>query len=246
MRIATWNLNTWINRKNGIDNSALWNWADDNLAADLVIFTEAATPPPQAIVRAQGWNVVHRPGGFPNRSSWGTLIAGRNLRVEHLTHVGKKKYELDTKFPGSLTAADVWVNDEYFACVVGMYLPYRKDANKDFIGHPTSDLVELKDDFKNLLDHCDGQLIVAGDLNDMHYRQIPKPLKKLGLVDPFKNYDHVTFRQDWDQEGIFLMDYIYLASELADRITAFSGGIDDFPDSMNVSDHAPLLIEMNV
>ena len=244
MRIATWNLNTWINRKNGIDNSTLWNWADDNLAADLVIFTEAATPPPQAIVRAQGWNVVHRPGGFPNRSSWGTLIAGRNLRVEHLTHVGKKKYELDTKFPGSLTAADVWVDDEYFACVVGMYLPYRKNANKDFIGHPTSDLAELKDDFKNLLDHCDGQLIVAGDLNDMHYRQIPKPLNKLGLVDPFKNYDHVTFRQDWDQEGIFLMDYIYVASELADRITAFSGGIDDFPDSMNVSDHAPLLLEL--
>jgi exonuclease III len=243
MRIATWNLNTWINRKNGIDNSTLWNWADDNLAADLVIFTEAATPPPPA-VRAQGWNVVHRPGGFPNRSSWGTLIAGRNMRVEHLTHVGKKKYEIDTKFPGSLTAADVWVNDEYFACVVGMYLPYRKNANKDFIGHPTSDLAELKDDFKNLLDHCDGQLIVAGDLNDIHYRQIPKPLNKLGLVDPFKNYDHVTFRQDWDQEGIFLMDYIYVASELADRITAFSGGIDDFPDSMNVSDHAPLLLEL--
>jgi exonuclease III len=243
MRIATWNLNTWINRKNGIDNSTLWNWADDNLAADLVIFTEAATPPPPS-VRAQGWNVVHRPGGFPNRSSWGTLIAGRNLRVEHLTHVGKKKYELDTKFPGSLTAADVWVDDEYFACVVGMYLPYRKNANKDFIGHPTSDLAELKDDFKNLLDHCDGRLIVAGDLNDIHYRQIPKPLNKLGLVDPFKNYDHVTFRQDWDQEGIFLMDYIYVASELADRITTFSGGIEDFPDSLNVSDHAPLLLEL--
>ena len=108
MRIATWNLNTWINRKNGIDNSTLWSWADDNLAADLVVFTEAATPPPP-VVRAQGWSVVHRPGGFPNRSNWGTLIAGRNMRIEHLTHVGKKKYELDTKFPGSLTATDVWV-----------------------------------------------------------------------------------------------------------------------------------------
>lgn len=58
MRIATWNLNTCINRKNGIDNSTLWKWANDNLAADLVVFTEAATPPP-AVVRAQGWNVVH-------------------------------------------------------------------------------------------------------------------------------------------------------------------------------------------
>ena len=33
--------------------------------------------------------------------------------------------------------------------------------------------------------------------------------------------------------------------ELADRITTQSGGIDDFPDSLNVSDHAPLLIEMD-
>jgi exonuclease III len=40
------------------------------------------------------------------------------------------------------------------------------------------------------------------------------------------------------------MDYIYLSPELADRITAFSGGIDDFPDSLNVSDHAPLLLEL--
>ena len=245
MRIATWNLNTWINRKNGIDNSTLWNWADDNLAADLVIFTEAATPPPPA-VRAQGWNVVHRPGGFPNRSNWGTLIAGRNMRIEHLTHVGKKKYELDTNFPGSLTAADVWVNDEYFACVVGLYLPYRKDAKKEFIGHPTSDLLTLKKDFQQILEHCDGSLIVAGDLNDMHYRTVPKPLGALGLVDPFKNHDHVTFRQDWDHEGLFLMDYIYMTPRLADRITAFSGGMDDFPDAFSVSDHAPLLIEMNV
>jgi exonuclease III len=40
------------------------------------------------------------------------------------------------------------------------------------------------------------------------------------------------------------MDYIYVASELADRITTFSGGIEDFPDSLNVSDHAPLLLEL--
>jgi exonuclease III len=80
----------------------------------------------------------------------------------------------------------------------------------------------------------------------MHYRTVPKPLGALGLVDPFKNHDHVTFRQDWDHEGLFLMDYIYMTPRLADRITAFSGGMDDFPDAFSVSDHAPLLIEMNV
>ena len=244
MRIATWNLNTWINRKNGIDNSVLWNWADDNLAADLVIFTEAATPPPTA-VRAQGWNVVHRSGGFPNRSNWGTLIAGRNMRIEHLTHVGEKKYELDTKFPGSLTAADVWVNDEYFACVVGLYLPYRKDAKKEFIGHPSSDLLILKKDFERILEHCDASLIVAGDLNDIH-SYVPEPLDALGLVDPFEDCDLITFRQDWDHNGLFLMDYIYMTPNLQSFVTARSGGMDDFPGAFSVSDHAPLLIEMSV
>jgi endonuclease/exonuclease/phosphatase family metal-dependent hydrolase len=108
--------------------------------------------------------------------------------------------------------------------------------------HP---LVDLKNDFKNLLNHCDWQLIVAGDLNYM-YSCIPEPLDEFDLVDPFEDYEHVTFRQDWDHNGTYLMDYIYLAPELADQITAQAGGIDDFPDSMNVSDHAPLLIEMNV
>ena len=245
VRVATWNLNTWINRKNGVDNLVLWNWADIHLAADLVIFTEAATPPPSAI-RAQGWNIVHRVGGFPNRRSWGTLIAGRNMRIEHLTHVGKnKKHELDTNFPGSLTAADVWVDDEYFACVVGLYLPYRKDAKKEFIGHPSSDLEKLKKDFEEILEHGDGSLIVAGDLNDIHH-YIPEPLGALGLVDPFENDDLITFRQDWNHEGLFLMDYIYMTPDLASCVTARSGGMNDFPDAFNVSDHAPLLVEMNV
>jgi exonuclease III len=100
MRIATWNLNTWINRKEGISNDQLWHWAEDNLGADIVIFTEAATPPPASIAQ-HGWTAVHRRGGIPNRSGWGTVIAARNMRIEHVTHVGKNnKYEMDTFFHG--------------------------------------------------------------------------------------------------------------------------------------------------
>jgi len=118
LRIATWNLNTWINRdKKRISNNQLWDWIQQQTAAGLMILTEAATPPPAAATTS--WSTVHRPGGFPRVSRWGALIAGRGLRVERITHFGD--YERGAHFPGSLTAADVWRRDEIIATVVGLY-----------------------------------------------------------------------------------------------------------------------------
>lgn len=248
MRIATWNLNTWINHKNGVTNEKLWQWAEDNLAADIVIFTEAATPPPNSIA-TNGWSAIHRPGGIPNRSGWGTVIAGRNLRVEHITHVGKnKKYELDRLYPGSFTAADVWEGDEYFATIIGLYLPYRKDASKNFIGHPEGDLENLSMDFVQMYLARSSNLIIAGDLNT-EYDEIPNALEgpmngDLRLVDPFENEDLITYKQDWNDDGVFKMDYIYLSKDLAKRVKSKLGGIRDFPTAFGVSDHAPLLLEL--
>ena len=249
MRIATWNLNTWINRKDGISNDQLWQWAEDNLGADIVIFTEAATPPPASIAQ-HGWTAVHRRGGIPNRSGWGTVIAARNMRIEHVTHVGKdKKYELDTFFPGSFTAADVYVENDYFATVIGLYLPYRKDSAKQFIDHPEQDLRTMNMDFIQL--HLDrgADLIVAGDLNS-EYDNIPKRLAKLAggkyeLVDPFEDIDMVTYQQSWTTNGFFKMDYLYMSKQLAKKIISKKCGQKDFPTAFDISDHAPLLVELN-
>jgi hypothetical protein len=47
LRLATWNFNTWIIRgRKKITNGQLWAWAKEHLVVDLVIFTEASTPPP--------------------------------------------------------------------------------------------------------------------------------------------------------------------------------------------------------
>jgi len=242
VRIATWNLNTWINRKNGISNDELWEWADDHLRADVVIFTEAATPPPKSVVDA-GWSVVHRPGGFPNRSSWGTLIAARDMRVELLTQTSTK-HQLDSAFPGSLTAATVWDGTKPVMCVVGLYLPYRKDAKKNFVGHPTSDLASMTDDFEALLDQFGSSIIVAGDLN-YPYERVPKPLDRLGFVDPFRDVQPITYRQDWDHDGLYTMDYIYITEDLMADLDKAVGGMDDFPSAFDVSDHAPLVVDLD-
>ena len=246
-RIATWNLNTWINRsKKKISNSQLWQWAIHHVAAHLVVFTEASTPPPSEI--DDDWSVVHRPGGFPGVSRWGTVIAGRGLRVGRITHFGD--YELDAHFPGSLTAADVWREDQLIATVIGLYLPYRKDKKKDFIGHPTQDLVTMRGDFTQLFSHRKGPFIVAGDLNDEH-SVIPAPLSLLGtkgtrLVDPFADLAPKTFEQDWMSRRQFTLDYLYLSESLASQVVSKLGGIADFPTAFTMSDHAPLMVEVKI
>ena len=248
MRIATWNLNTWINRKGGISNDRLWQWAEDNLGADIVIFTEAATPPPASITQ-HGWTAVHRRGGIPNRSGWGTVIAARNMRIEYITHVGKdKQYELDHFYPGSLTAADISIGHDYFATVIGLYLPYRKNSAKQFIGHPEQDLVEMNMDFVQL--HLDrgADLIVAGDLNT-EYDEIPETLSELAqgrleLVDPFKGIEMDTYKQSWNEDGFFKMDYLYMSKQLAKKVASKKCGQKDFPTAFDISDHAPLLVEL--
>ena len=250
IRVATWNLNTWVNRKNGILNDTLWKWADKHLNADIVIFTEAATPPPHPVT-SNGWSIIHRPGGFPGRSNWGTIIGGRNLRVERITHVGKgKKYELDKFFPGSFTAADVWIDDEHFATVIGLYLPYRKDKNKDFIGHPVQDLDTMTEDFVQLQRDRKSNLIIAGDLNDEYY-SLPSAFEQLGrskkeIVDLFESEEIRTFEQEWDRSGKYKMDYLFMNKELARKVTFKKGGIKAFRSSLKISDHAPLLAEITI
>ena len=253
LTIATLNLNTWINKaKKNIRNEQIWQWAFDNIPSDVYVFTEAQTPPPASVTRL-GWLVAHRPGGFPGVSGWGTIIAvrpGSGLQLEYLTTIeGRAPYVLDTAFPGSLTAANLLQGDRVIATVVGLYLPYRKDAQKQFIGHPSSDLAMLRPDFEAILSRYETPLIVAGDLN-YEYSDVPAALDSLGnrhtrLVDPFQKQNPLTFEQDWKPHRRFKLDYIYLSRDLAKHVVAQRGGYEDFPTALQISDHAPLQVTIS-
>ena len=41
------------------------------------------------------------------------------------------------------------------------------------------------------------------------------------------------------------LDFIFATDELADEVSAVGGGIDDFPDAWDVSDHAPVVVDFN-
>lgn len=254
IKIATWNLNTWINRRDkNISNTQLWQWADDHLAADVVVFTEAETPPPRRIIDGQ-WSTAHRPLGFPGVSKWGTVIAGRTssqVRVKRIITVGDSaQYEVDTKFPGSFTAADLFVNNQCIATIVGLHLRYRKDKNGKFIGHPESDLDALRKDFEAVFNDRQKPMIVAGDFN-FDIDGTPSFFKKVfrkdfALVDAFEKQPQGTFEQDWGERHWFRLDYMFLSKMLNDQVVYLQGGIPEFPTALSVSDHAPLLVELDM
>jgi endonuclease/exonuclease/phosphatase family metal-dependent hydrolase len=39
------------------------------------------------------------------------------------------------------------------------------------------------------------------------------------------------------------LDFIFTTEELADEVVAVAGGIDDFPNAWDVSDHAPVTVD---
>ena len=247
MRIATWNLNTWQARKHGITNADSWVWAEENLNADLLILTEASIPP--SMQSSEEWNYVFRPGGIPFRSGWGTVIAGKNLELRRINHIElEEEFVIDQKYPGSLTAADAFLKGAYFATVIGIYLPFRKDRNKNFIGSPAQDLEELRDDALRIYRSRRENLIIAGDFNHEH-RGVPSSLKRItkrkhALINSYSSSNLVTFRQEWPPHREFLLDYIFLSRNLGKKVVSFEGGLEAFPGALEFSDHAPLVVEL--
>lgn len=244
IRIATWNLNTWLNRKRGVSNSHLWAWAENNLDADIAIFTEAAIPPPPSL-RTAGWNFVYRPTGFPNVSGWGTVIGGRRLRLDRVSYLPGMGHELDKQFPGTLTVADLWVEGSRLLTVVGLHLRYRKDQNKRFVGHPTDDLIALSNDLRSVQAERECPLVIAGDLN-YPFGTIPRGLAELDIIDAFEGAQIKTFQQPGGKSPAYRMDYMYFSKALESRIRRCWGGIDAFPLSLGYSDHAPLVVELDL
>jgi endonuclease/exonuclease/phosphatase family metal-dependent hydrolase len=182
------------------------------------------------------------------------VIAARTsskVRVERITSVGAdKSYKVDSDFPGTFTAADLFVNDESVATIIGLHLRYRKDKNDKFIGHPEDDLDALKKDFEAVFKNRKKPLIVAGDFN-YEMEEDPPIFKKVfkkefALVDAFEKQPQATFEQDWGGRHWFRMDYMFVSKILNGCITLKQGGNIDFPESLSMSDHSPLLVEIDL
>jgi len=242
--VMTFNLNTWKNRRKGLSDHYVLHWIMTKVAADIMILTEAPIPIPQTLVN-QGWEFVHRNGGMPGRTGWGTVIAVRRpFHAKHLTAVGPaQSHELDSRSPGQLTAAEIAINGECLFTAIGLHVRWRIGENDEFIGNPDYDLSLMEPDFQHLHEGGTRRLIIAGDLNQQ-VLQIPYSFRNLRLKDPFLNRYTYTFKPERRNSPPRKLDYMFVDELLARNIIKLEGGFEDFPDS--ISDHAPLMVTFDL
>jgi len=227
----------------GVSNEDWVAWAK-SLGANLMILPEAAGP--EAFVAA-GMKVVFSPA--PKGSGWGTaIVVDAGVEIRRITHVKNKEYVLDKHFPGTVVAADVFIEGKLFATIIGLHIKFRKTGGK-ITSDPARDLLTILPDIQAIHEERNAPLIIGGDFN-FPMSDVPYCFKEtapggIELVDPFAQLNPKTFRQRHGRE-LWRLDHLYLSTDLASKVTARRGGIGDFPDAFSRSDHAPLLLEIDM
>ena len=264
MRVATWNMQQGYNAP---PLKRCWTWLTDTVAPDIAVLTEARVPaggPPA------GWDTVWRPEGIGPTRRWGTVITGRGVELTAVDHgtIGRfrrRTVEVTSRYPGAAVVADVNVDGEWWATVVGLY-GLNVDLKGRKCGHGRHTTPALLRDLSPLFesDRRD-RIIVAGDFN-LHPRDMPPVVDRLGLFDlteitahtrsPLDQCTGCTARRPEECGHLWShrnnpspnasrqqIDFILATNDLACELSTLTGGIRDFPDSWNVSDHAPIVAE---
>ena len=266
MRVATWNMKQAVAPKKPLPE--LWDWLTTEVAPDVAVLTEAKvpneTPPP-------GWDAIWVPGGIGPRRRWGTVVAGRGVKLAEVKQLKtgrifrRSATELAPRWPAAAIVADVMVKSERWATIVGIY-GLTVDANWVSLGDGSHSIPALMDDLAPLFrsDRRD-RIILAGDFNLLP-NYVQSIMRWQDLIDL------TTYTADdrgplpgcsgcdaptGDECGHFWthrngnspnaavqqIDFIYATPELADELKSLRGGVADFPDAWDVSDHAPLVAE---
>lgn len=248
--VATWNMKQAVAPKKPLPE--LWDWVESEIQPDVIVLTEARVPkeglPP-------GWQAIWTPGGIGPRRTWGTIVAARNLEIRE--SVFPRNPEDDPEYvgphPGSVHTVDVIVNKEIWATVVGAYgfMPESKNGWDALLG--------ITNECIDLIDSGNDRVVLAGDFNLWPEHILPIIEDNLALVDVMARVDGLPVLEEavggsriWTHKNGNSpnaarqeLDFIFVSEELSDEISAVGGGIDDFPDAWEMSDHAPVVIEFD-
>jgi len=245
----------------------LWRWIQENVSPDVVVLTEAKVPadgPPP------GWQALWEAGGIGPRRRWGTIVAGRGVELEPVTEVTLGRFRrrampIVPRIPAAAVVADVVVDRRRWATVVGLY-GLTTDLTGERAGHGGFTVPALLEDLAPLFQSDRRErLIVAGDLN-----LCPADLRRKVDLPDLEDLTSVTRRSRPPLEGCTRcdaptpedcghlwthrngnspnaaaqnIDYIFASPALVTELEGVSGGIGDYPDAWDVSDHAPVVAD---
>lgn len=261
MRIATWNIKQAVAPKKPLDE--LWMWAEDSVEPDVMVFTEAKVPKDGL---PEGWTAVWNPGGIDPRRKWGTIIAGRGVELRPVTEVqvAGKTHPLTVEWPAATHVVDVFKGGEHWGTLVGFYA-VTLDESGESCGHGGYSMPRMMEQLGPLFDSDRAERIVlAGDLNlwPTHFGD---------YFDQFGLYDLIDITSEWreplercancdgEPEGcghlwthkngnspnaaVQQIDFIFASEALTDEVTDVYGGVGEFEDAWDFSDHAPVVAE---
>jgi exonuclease III len=258
MRIATWNLKQAVAPKKPLAD--LWTWAEERIDPSVIVFTEAKVP--KTGVPA-GWSAIWDPDGVEHvRNTWGTVIAGRGVELEQVTSVRSRirRRRLDYTWRGAVEVVDVHEAGSLWGTVIGLYAVTRdRHGNKN--GNGSFSVPRLLQDLEPLIkDRRRNRLVLAGDFN-LWPINVKGMAEAYGLVDLVANTassrpslkgcsgctlgsqcGHMWTHRNGNGPGAAVqnIDYIYGNEHCLEEVSQVIGGVRDFPDTWDMSDHAPV------
>ena len=262
MKIATWNIKQAVAPKAKLP--ILWDYASQVIDADVMVFTEAKIPKEPI---ADEWLTIARPGGIDKKRQWGTVVASRKHEIRDITDgvSGLRGFKVNHTWPGTVTIADLIVDGDIYATIVGVYaITVDLDGNKTGAGHDS--VPTIFDDLGGLISSRRGKrLIVAGDFNvwpiDMQ-DYLPKKLINVvehtaGSRQPLfgctgcsmgNDCGHMWTHKNGDSPNAKVqhLDNIFMSPSLVKDVISVKGGVADFPNAWDLSDHAPIVVEIEI
>ena len=260
MRVATWNLKAVAPRA---PLPVRKQWLLERVRPAIAVLTEADK---RAAAEWSDINVTGHAAGLSKTQHFSTLIVAPGCSIEPLTAVGKRRRmrQLDEWWPGTFVAVDAFRDGDYWATVAGIYGIIRADGGAHLEGGWES-IPRLMDDVEAIIDSGRDRLIVAGDLNILPV-DLPNDFRDLGLTNltdhtaadraPLAGCTgcnlgaarcgHFWTHKNGKKDGNGVpqqIDHIFASKKMVRDFVSIDGGIGSYPDSLDVSDHAPLVAD---
>ena len=256
MKIVTWNLMHAMSRRH--TTPELLEWLGARTAFDIAILTEARWPEEGF---GPGWSAIGTPDGLDEQRQWGTVIAGRGVRLEQITSVSGllRRRALKHHWPAAVQVCEVHTEHGRWGVVIGVYGVTDDLAGKK-VKHGRISLPHIINELTPVMRRND-RVVLAGDFN-LHPQDMPRRIAELGFVDVVEATastrpalpgclgcsmgdacGHVwTHRNRGGRNpSAQNIDFIFAKRALMPDLIEVRGGSGDFPDAWDVSDHAPVV-----
>ena len=250
-KIATWNTKQGVAPRQ--KEPTLWKWIQETIDSDLIVLTEAKVP---KVGLPKNWNGVWVPGGVGNRRPFGTVIAGNQVELRKTDFRRRRTKSTENRpNPATTFCVDVLRDGELLFRVLGHYGLMLGD--KDGLDA----LHVLHKEIDDIIgEHGDKRLIVAGDFN-LWPNSVVRHFDDIGMTsvtDLRKSFP--TLRDPQHGSRIWThkngakasdgarqeLDFIFLSKDLKNKFLSTKGGVGDFPDAWDMSDHAPIVVDLKM